>query len=110
VSLCQKQVTDKTHYTIKIDWKSNLYGDDYVNEGIKVLQQAANASRQDAEQRRRVQRLQAQLYYLKLRRSPAKGVADGTKQRLVDILHSDSTIVSEQGRDIDTLLKEMGYY
>lgn len=108
VTLCQKQVTDKTHYTIKIDWKSDLYNDKFIEDGIKLLQQAANASQ--AEQKKRVQRLQAQLYYLRLRRSPVTSMKDGSKQALVDILHNDSTIVSEQGRDIDTLLKEMGYY
>jgi hypothetical protein len=110
IDLCERQITEQTHYTIKIDWKSNLYDDKFVEEGTKVLQQAAKASLQDKEQQKRVQRLLAQLYYLKLRRSPVKSMTDGTKQALVDILHNDSTTVSERPRDIDMLLKEMGYY
>lgn len=106
--LCRKQVTDDTHFTIKVNWKANLYTDRFVADASKLLAKAASASSDD-ETRRRVDRLVAQIAYLQLRQHPTRSFTDGTAQKLVDIVRRDSTIVREHGYDIDKLIDETGY-
>ena len=108
--LCQNLVQPNSHFTVKIDWKSTLYNDNFVADGLTLLRKAEAAAGNDKETAKRVNRLAAQLYYLKFRKAPAQSVADGTVKSLKNILKADSTIVREFGYTFDQLLKDTGYH
>ena len=106
--LCQKQITDDVHFTIKIDWNSELYDDAFVNEGIELMNKAIAAAKGRGTEKR-VKRIAAQLYYLKLRRNVAASATDGTLQQFCDIIKGDSTIMREFNYPLNKLLKDIGY-
>lgn len=108
--LCQRQVTPDRHFSVKLDWKSPIFTDPFIVEGQSVLKKATAAVAGDADMRKRVDRLSAQLLYLKFRRSPAVSSADGTLKELRQIVKSDSTVLAEFGYTIDKMLKDTGYH
>ena len=108
--LCQSLVHPDSHFTIGINWKSTLYNDSFVADGLTLLRKAEAAAGNDKETAKRVNRLTAQLYYLKFRKAPAHSVADGTVKSLKNIMKTDSTIVREFGYTFDQLLKDTGYH
>lgn len=108
--LCQKQITADTHFTIKIDWKSNLYDDAFIAASTQLLQKAITATAGKPEENKRVRRIAAQVYYLKLRRNTTKSMADGTLKQLQSIIKNDHTIIAEHGITLETMLKNHTYY
>jgi hypothetical protein len=108
--LCKMQVSNNTHFTIKIDWNSNLYSNQFVDKGAKLINQALKASAGNTDEHKRIQRVAAQLYYLKLRRNTAKSLIDGTRQNLQTIIKNDRTIIAEHGLTFDDLLKDLQHY
>lgn len=108
--LCQRQVTPDRHFSIKLDCKSPIFSDQFIVEGQSVLKEATAAVAGDADMRKRVDRLSAQLLYLKFRRNPTISAADGSLKELRQIVKSDSTILAEFGYTIDRMLKDTGYH
>ena len=108
--LCQKQITADTHFTIKVDWKSNLYDDTFIASSMQLLQEAIAATTSNTEENKRVLRIAAQVFYLKLRRNMTKSISDGTLQQLKTIIKYDRTIVSEHGITLEEMLKKDNYY
>lgn len=108
--LCKMQVSNNTHFTIKIDWNSNLYSNQFVDKGAKLINQALKASAGNTDEHKRIQRVAAQLYYLKLRRNTDKSLIDGTRQNLQTIIKNDRTIIAEHGLTFDDLLKDLQHY
>ena len=107
--LCNKQVTNNTHFTIKIDWNSKLYSDKFVNDGMSLMKQAINASSKNAQTLKRTKRVAAQLLYIKLRRNTRTSATDGTLKQFREILKEDETLVSEHNYKLENLLKDIGY-
>jgi hypothetical protein len=108
--LCRIQVTDNTHFTIKLDWNSNLYSDSFVTKSFNLIQKALASVKDNTEEYKRIQHVAAQLYYLKFRRNMAKSATDGTLQKLKTIIANDHTILAEFGLTLEDLLKTHHYY
>ena len=106
--LCKNQINDDVHFTIKIDWNSELFDDAFVNEGIQLMDKALAVAK-DKETEKRVKRIAAQVYYLKLRRDVATSATDGTLRQFCDIIKADSTIMREFNYPLNKLLKDIGY-
>ncbi len=107
--LCKRQVTEKTHFTPSIEWDTKLYRDRFISKAASYLKKAI-ATSSDEEMLKRTNRLVAQVYYLQLRRQTPRSFTNGTAQKLLDIIHEDSTIVRESNGDIDRLVYDLGYY
>lgn len=107
---CNRQVSNDTHFTIKLDASSSLFHDGFVSEGMKMMQKALASVDDDSVAKKHTQRIAAQLYYLKLRQNMVKSAADGTLQQLKTILKNDPTIVAEHGVTLESLLKTHYYY
>lgn len=108
--LCRKQVSDNTHFTIKIDCNANLYKDSFIKKGSRLMRKALSSVRGDTDNLKRVQRIAAQLYYLKLRKNMVKSYSDGTIQKLESIINDDHTIVAEFGVTLDNILTNNAFY
>ena len=109
-NLCQSQVTARQHFTIHIDWNSGLYDGNFMAEGMKLMQKARKAAGNDAEMQKRIGRLSAQLYYLKLRRNNVASAADGTLSRFKEIIKADETLIRENEYRLSDLLRDLHYY
>ena len=108
--LCRKQISDNTHFTIKIDSQSNLFSDPFMAKGTELMEKAMDSVKDNTEGLKRTQRIAAQLYYLKLQRNMVKSMTDGTLQKLKSILRDDHTLVSEHGMTLENMLKKHNYY
>lgn len=108
--LCKKQISDKTHFTIKIDCNSNIYSDSFITKGSNLMQKALQSVKSETEEQKRTQRIVAQLYYLKLRKNMFKSSTDGTLEQLESILKDDHTIIAEFGITLESILKDHKYY
>jgi len=107
--LCKRLVTDETHFTVSIEWNTDLYNDQFITDAAKLLKKAVAASH-DEETLRRTNRLAAQIYYLQLRRQTARSLMNGTGIKLREIIKSDSTIVREHNGSVDKLLQDLTYH
>lgn len=107
--LCKRQIRRDTHFTITIDGNHPLYTDQFIAEAAPLMQQALAATGKAADEQRRVRRIAAQTYYLKLSRSPSKSVADGTVGKLKDIVATDPTVMAELGLTLDQMLNKLKY-
>ena len=109
-NLCKKQVSDDTHFTIKIDCHSNLFSDSFIVKGTNLMQKALASVNDNPEERKRTQRIYAQIHYLKLLRSRTTSSVDGTLHQLRTILKEDHTLVAEHGITLENMLKKHQYY
>ena len=107
--LCRRQVTPGKHFDVSIEWNTELYNKQFITEAEKLLKKAHAVSR-DKETLRRINRLAAQIHYLQLRRNTPRSLTNGTARKLLDIIHSDSTIVREMNGDINRLMYDLGYH
>lgn len=107
--LCRRQVTEDTHFTVSMEWDTELFDDRFIAAASVLLREAASACR-DEETLRRTNRLAAQIYYLQLKRHSARSLANGTAGKLRQILKSDSTLIGEHKGDVEKLLHDLGYY
>lgn len=107
--LCKRQIRRDTHFTITIDGNHPLYTDQFIAEAAPLMQQALAATGKAADEQRRVRRIAAQTYYLKLSRSPSKSVADGTVGKLKNIVATDPTVMAELGLTLDQMLNKLKY-
>lgn len=103
--LCNRQVSDDIHFTIKQDWNSAIFDDAFMDEGMKLMKKALSSA-PDAECRKRVSRVAAQLYYLRLRRDIGQYPPDSALVCLKSCLDSDPTNLSETGLTLERVLKE----
>lgn len=108
--LCRSLVNDKVHFTIQLDWNSPLYSDKFISSGIAILDDAQQQVVGDDEITKRVKRLSAQVYYLKIRRSPVKSRLDGTLDAFKQIVGSDEALIGESNYKLDDMLKDLDYY
>jgi hypothetical protein len=104
--LCQSRADDH-HFTTSVDGDSPLYDDPFTDEALRLTEQAMATASDDAQTLLRTKRLAAQVYFLKLRRDYKAATADGTRQKLVDIVDNDSTIVRESGYTLQAVLEQM---
>lgn len=124
--LCQRRADD-CHFTVTIDGDSPLYDSPFTDHALRLLEQAMAASvgtgpvparsatvpevspegTVSDQTLKRTKRLAAQIYFLKLRRDYKAAVADGTRQKLIDIIAADSTIVRESGYTLQSVLSQM---
>lgn len=107
--LCQEQVTADTHFTIKIDGKSNLYDDTFIASSEQLMEEAITATEDYPEENKRVLRVAAQIYYLKLISNMEESISDGTLQQLKSIIKNDYTIIAEHGISLEKMLKDHTY-
>lgn len=108
--LCQHLVTADSHFTIAINSGHPLFTDNFIQDGQLLLKKAETAVRSDKETLRRVQRLSAQLYYMRIKKNPVVSAADGTLNNFKQILRTDSTLISENGYTLEKLLRDTGYH
>lgn len=108
--LCQHLVTADSHFTIAINSGHPLFTDSFIQDGQLLLKKAETAVRSDKETLRRVQRLSAQLYYMRIKKNPVVSAADGTLNNFKQILRTDSTLISESGYTLEKLLRDTGYH
>jgi hypothetical protein len=107
--LCLRQITPNTHFTIKIDWKSDIYTDRFTDDGLTLMLNALAAVGRSTHEYKRVRRIAAQMYYLNICRNMAKATLDGTRSQLTDIVTYDPTIVTERGRTLENQLRIISY-
>ncbi len=107
--LCRRQVTRDKHFGVSMEWNTELYGRRFLSDAEKLMKNALAASR-DAATQQRINRLAAQVYYMKLRRNAPRSLTDGTSRKLLDVIHRDSTVVREVDGDIDKLVHDLSYY
>ena len=105
--LCQSRAQEH-HLTLKVMPDSPIYGEGFVAEAQRLVDDALAAAAADGEILRRTKRVAAQIYYLRLRRDPRQALEDGTVRKLKDIFAADSTIVRENGFTLQTVLDELG--
>lgn len=108
--LCKAQVTERTHFTIKIDSKSNLYSDSFITKGTALMRKALASVEKNTLEFKHTQRIAAQTYYLKILRNYRTSSADGTIRQLESILRSDRTIVGEHGITLEKVIKSHHYH
>jgi hypothetical protein len=108
--LCNKAVTPDLHFNIQLDWNSRLFDDPFLEKAAGLLNAAEKTAQGNAETKKRVQRIKAQLVYLKVRRQPARSAADGTLQELKRIIASDGTLIRENEYKLADLLRDLHYY
>lgn len=108
--LCQQQVTSGTHFTIKIDWKSPIYSDRFITSGLKQMTHALSVSNNQKDIQKRIKRLSAQLYYLKLKRNSVASATDGSIKTFKEIIQNDRTIIHENGLTLEKLMEDLKYY
>lgn len=107
--LCRRQVTPGSHFTVKIEWDTELYTDKFMDDASKLLNKAFAASR-NKETQKRTNRLAAQIYYMQLRRQTTQSLTNGTANKLREIISSDSTLVREYGPTLGKLIEDLSYY
>lgn len=107
--LCRRQVTDDMHFTVGVEWDTKLYDDQFFADASALMNEAIAAGR-DMETKKRVNRLAAQVYYLQLRRQTSQAFANGTADKLRNILKVDSTLIGEYKGDVEKLLHDLSYY
>lgn len=108
-NLCKGQINRDVHFTVRLDWNSELFSDKFVTSATSLMQKALAAVPQNSIEYGRVQRIAAQIYYLKLRKHRAMAVTDGSIRKLKEIMAKDSTIVAEIGWTLDQLLEELKF-
>ena len=108
-NLCKQQIGRDVHFTVRIDWNNGIYTDKFTTDATIIIQQALAAVRKDSDEYKRVQRIAAQIYYLRLRKNGLQAVTDGTLQKLKDVVAKDNTIIAEIGMTLEELLKKLKY-
>lgn len=103
--LCQRQVSDSNHFSVKLDYNADIFSKRFIDEGMVLIQRALTAVANNSTELKRTQRIAAQLYYLKLRRNTTTSTIDGTIKQLQNIIKDDHTTIDEQGTTIDEFLK-----
>lgn len=105
--LCQERASAH-HLTLKTKPADPIYGVDFIPAARRLLDQALCAADGDEQMLQRTKRVAAQVYYLQLQRDPKRAKAEGTVQKLKEIVRSDSTIVRESGYTLQTVLDQLG--
>lgn len=108
--LCKNQVKPNSHFSVTIDWQSEIYGDKFISNSLALMNKAQKAIEKDKVLTERINRLRAQLLYLKLRRNPALSAIDGTLNTFKEIVKADETLIRENNYKLDDLLKDLKYY
>jgi hypothetical protein len=108
--LCKKQITPNKHFTIAVDWQADIYSDKFIADGMSLMRKAYEIVGDDKEMAKRLNRLQAQILYLKLRRNTAASLFDGTLQTFIDIIKADDTLIRENDYKLNDLLKDLEYH
>ena len=108
--LCQRQVGADTHFDIHVGFDSKIYDDTFISQGLTLMDKATAAVSKKPAVLQRVNRMKAQVDYLKLRRSPIKSAIDGTSCAWKSTMQADKTIITETGLTYDTLLKDINTY
>lgn len=107
--MSQGLVNEGTHFYIVMRYDDPLFTEKFIRYGMNELEMALAHVEGDAEMTRRVNRVIAQLYALKVCRNYAKSRVDGTYDKLKRILDADKTFFRENGYDLDRFLKEFGF-
>jgi hypothetical protein len=108
--LCKKQITPNKHFTIAVDWQADIYSDKFIADGMSLMRKAYEIVGDDKEMAKRLNSLQAQILYLKLRRNTAASLFDGTLQTFIDIIKADDTLIRENDYKLNDLLKDLEYH
>lgn len=106
--LNNNQIDKDTHFTIKVDWNSNLYDDKFIEKGLHFTNEAL-LSANDKSIEKRINRIKAQLLYLRLKRNPAASYVNGTFSQLQDIIKQDDTFIREPRYTFEQMMKDSGY-
>lgn len=107
--LCRRLVTEEKHFTVSMEWDTDLFDDRFIAAASVILREATSVC-SDEETLRRTNRLAAQIYYLQLKRHTARSLANGIAGKLRQVLKSDSTLIGEHKGDIGKLMHDLGYY
>lgn len=107
--LTQDCVVDNTHVTIYADYKTALYTSEYISKSRLIVDRALGKVRGNREMTKRVNRVAAQIYYLQVTHSYLTSKADGTYDKLKNIIDSDPTYFMEYHKNMEAALKELGY-
>ena len=108
--LCQRQVSENNHFSVKLDYNADIFSDRFIDEGTKLIEGALTAVAGNPAELKRTRRIAAQMYYLKLRRRTSASALDGSVTQLQHILKNDRTTIDEKGTTLDELLKDLHYY
>lgn len=93
--LTQNLVKPDTHFVCYIGAFDKVYTDQYIEKSMKLMADASKACQNSPKIRKRVSRVAAQVYYLRIRRKGVECVKDGTYRRFFQILDNDKTCIKE---------------
>ena len=84
-----------THAHFDVNHEASLFTDEFIEKGSSIIEKALNACRGDARLQRRVEHIQTQTDYLRMKRSPIKSAFDGTTRRINAIVRRDGIYLRE---------------
>ena len=93
--LCRSRIQDDTVMGFAFDQNHPLYDDAFVEASWKLLEAGRAAVSGDAELTARIDRVRAQILFLKEMRNPEASKADGTKDELLRIIREGNIRVRE---------------
>jgi hypothetical protein len=93
--LCRSRIQDDTVMGFALDQNHPLYDDAFVEASWKLLEAGRAAVSGDAELTARIDRVRAQILFLKEMRNPEASKADGTKDELLRIIREGNIRVRE---------------
>lgn len=102
--MCQRRAGDH-HLTIYAKPSDPFFDESFATDALWLIEDAVAAAADEAT-RQRTRRLEAQMRYLRLQRDAEGAQADGSLEKLREIIHADSTIVREHGTTLQKMLDE----
>lgn len=105
-------VKENTH--LYISWRNtdecnaDIFNDAFISRNITLLEKALFSVKNDSTKTRRLNRVLAQLYYLKSQRSKHESIIDGTVRKLKTIVLQDPTFLNERKQTIESYEKQIG--
>lgn len=98
-----------THYNCYIQQYDPVYTSRFIDQALPLVEKALEAAGTDAALQKRVGRVAAQVYYLRMKRNAAASKLDGTMDKFMEILHKDRTIIKEHNYSLEDMLQHDGY-
>ena len=94
-NLCRSLVKEDTFMSFAFDENHSMFNEDFISESVDILADAVKAVEGDEELTRRVDRVKAQILYLKVMRHKEESKKDGSYKELRRIVDEERIRVRE---------------
>lgn len=108
-NLCRKQIKHNTHYNVYIECFDPVYTNSFVNEASAIIKNAQKVVSKDKEILQRVNRVAAQVYYIRIKRHGPLSITDGSLKSFKTIIKNDRTLIKEHKYTLEDMLTHDGY-